>query len=85
MPDAFQSRPEGPGAHRQAFADRMLTHRLNGVREAASVAGYTRFEIARAILHFAIEEMLIASRDPDVLDAALEEATALAVLVNPDA
>ncbi len=49
MSDAAQSRPEGPGAHRQAFADRMLCHRLKGVREAASEAGYTRFEIARAI------------------------------------
>lgn len=82
MSNAAQSRPEGPGAHRQAFADRMLAHRLNGLREAASAAGYTRFEIARAILHFAVEEMMDVGRDPDVLDAALEEATALATMVS---
>lgn len=81
MFDAAQSRPEGPGTHRQAFADRMLAHRLAAVRQVASAAGYTRFEIARAILHFAIEEMMIVGRDPDVLDAALEEATALAEIV----
>lgn len=82
MSDAAQSRPDGPGAHRQAFADRMLAHRLNAVREAASAAGYTRFEIARAILHFAVEEMMVVGRDPDVLDAALEEATAIAEIVR---
>lgn len=85
MSDVAQSRLDGPGAHRQAFADRMLAHRLNGVREAASEAGYTRFEIARAILHFAVEEMMVVGRDPAVLDAALEEATALAAMVAPDA
>lgn len=82
MSDAAQSRPEGRGTHRQAFADRTLAHRLKGVREAASEAGYTRFEIARAILRFAVEEMMVVGRDPDVLDAALEEATALAQIVK---
>lgn len=84
MSEAASSRLEGAGAHRQAFADRMLAHRLAGVREAARDAGYTRFEIARAILHFAVEEMMAVGRDPDVLDAALEEATSLAALVAPD-
>lgn len=85
MPDALQSRLERPGSDRQAFAERMVAHRLNAVREAASAAGYTRFEIARAMLHFAVEEMMVVGRDPDVLDAALEEATSLAALVAPDA
>lgn len=85
MSDAAHLRPEWRGAHRQAFADRMLAHRLNSVREAASAAGFTRFEIARAILHYGIEEMMLVGRDPDVIDAALEEATSLAALVAPDA
>lgn len=82
MSDAAQSRPEGPGAHRQAFADRMLAHRLAGVREAASEAGYTRFEIARAILHYGVEEMMLVGRDPEVIDAALEETTTLAETIR---
>lgn len=82
MSDAAQSCREGPGAHRQAFADRMLAHRLNGVCEAASAAGYTRFEIARAMLRFAVEEMMVVGCDPELLDAAFEEATFLAAVVE---
>lgn len=83
MPDIVQSRLEGPGADRQAFAERMVAHRLNAVREAASDAGFTRFEIARSILHYAVEEMMLVGRDPDVIDAALEEAAELAQIVEP--
>jgi hypothetical protein len=84
MSDALQSHLDGPGAHRQAFAERMVAHRLNAVREAASAAGFTNFEIARAILHYGIEEMMFVGRDPELVDAAIEEATAVAQVVASD-
>jgi len=80
---SFHRAQKGQWRIAKPFADRILAHRLEGARGAAGQAGYTRFEIARAILHFAVEEMMLVGRDPNVLDAVLEEANSLAILVEP--
>jgi len=64
------------------FAERWVTNKLEATRQAADAAGFSRFEFARAVLHYAVEEMLWVGRDEDVVDAALAEATALAALVD---
>lgn len=64
------------------FAERWVTHRMETIRQAAEAAGFSRFEFARAILHYSVEEMLWVGRDAEVVDAALAEATALAALVD---
>ena len=73
MSDALQSHLHGPGAHRAMFAERWVTHRLKALREAADAAGFSAVEFARAVLHYAVEEMLWVGRDLDVVDAALGE------------
>ena len=83
--EAEQSRRwTGPGAHRQAFAERALAHKLNTVRDAAGAAGFTKFEISLAMLRYGVREMMVAGRDPDVIDAALAEATALAMVIKEE-
>lgn len=74
----------GQGSHRQAFAERALAHRLKAVKDEASASGFTTFEVSLAILRFGVREMMIAGRDPDVIDAALSEATALARVIEEE-
>jgi hypothetical protein len=82
MSDALQTHLHGPGAHRAMFAERWATHRLEALREAAETAGFNKFEFARAVLHYAVEEMMWVGRDADVVDAALNEAATLAEMVS---
>lgn len=64
------------------FCERWVTHRIEGVRQAAEAAGLSKFEFARAVLHYGVEEMLLIGRDADLVDAAVAEATLLSAVLD---
>lgn len=81
--DMARNRPwKRSGAERQAFADRAVAHRMHALGDALAISGFTKFEVALAMLHYSVDELMFVGRDPEVLDDALREARELAQIVG---